>query len=364
MKEIFNEIKDKIKKENNIELKYVTIINQGKFNVVIKVQDIKNEYYALRIAKNNEDIKESQADTYKNIRKLYNILKDIFPETITINTEIPYYILYEYFENNVFDYLKDKTEKNFDEFKNIINKCIEQINFVYEKNIRCIDIKPENFVIKIVHNNPIVKMIDIDDCFVKHIEEDEDEEDVEEHEYDKYKNFLLLLTFCQFYISFENKNILGNYVFNDDERKYIIEKIKERTKISDDDENKFNIIQNADHYYHNHYKFLNHYYRFFIKEEDITFNFIRRLFSESSLDCKETLSPSSLTCEEKLSPSSLTCEEKLSPDGKRLSIPKFKSPNLVLEKIFKQRSRKSKKRSRKSKKRRSKKRSKKRRSRK
>jgi hypothetical protein len=90
---IFNEIKEKIKKENNIELEYEKHINEGSFNIVLKVHDIKKNDYALRIAK-PVYYPEIQKDTYERIKKSYDILKDIFPKTIKINNTIPYYILY------------------------------------------------------------------------------------------------------------------------------------------------------------------------------------------------------------------------------------------------------------------------------
>jgi hypothetical protein len=213
-------------------------------------------------------------------------------------------------------------------------------------------------------------MIDIDDCSTecKHVE---------------YKNFLLLLTFCQFYIFFEakvkedKKDEEDKDNFSDDEREYIIVKIKEKIKFSDDDENKFNIIKNDDHVYYNHYKFLNHYYNDRNKKE-ITFDFIRKLFSTTptlsspsarSLLCDESLSltstptaagaPKSFNCNETISislsptptagaPKSFNCDEKLSPDGKRLTIPKIKSKKHVKHYITKKKSVKKSKRLKKS----------------
>jgi len=239
----------------------------------------------IPIPTTKKEDKENIIKSYKNISILYNKLKNVFPkiEKIEANVE-PFYILYEYFSDNVFEYIAKKCEnerchreafynivgkingrfckKHKEEdmidltdtiFKNIIDQCIDIINLVYDKKIRCFDIKPNNFVLKFDNDNkPIVKMIDIDDCFT-----------FDDKITDEYKNLLLLMSFYQFYIVFKN-----NMINCEEKNKlltYIITKIKENTAFfnstnKNNYETIFNKIKNdKENDYYNHYHNLNYY---------------------------------------------------------------------------------------------------------
>ena len=193
----------------------------------------------MRIPKptDNDEDKNIIIESYKNISRLYGKLENVFPkiEKIEANVE-PFYILYEYFSDNVFEYIVKKCENEkcerkafynikseingrfckkhqqnnmidvtdniFIIFKNIIDQCIDIIKLVYDKKIRCFDIKPNNFVLKFDNDNkPIVKMIDIDDCF---------DDEIKDEYKDEYKKMLLLMSFYQFYIVFKNNNAQDN----------------------------------------------------------------------------------------------------------------------------------------------------------
>lgn len=210
-----------------------------------------------------------QIESYKKILKLYKILKSIFPKITAIHIERPF-ILYEYFEYNLYDYLEKNKDNSI--FENIIDKCIYQINFVYNNKIRCIDIKATNFVLKFDEKIPIVKMIDIDDCF---IDDDTPTENI--------KNLLLLMSFYQFYIFFKTEK------FTNEQQKYILTKIKENTMFFNSETkteyNKiFDDIRIVENVYYNHYYFLNEYYKHFNKGIEFEFEFIWNELNDSSPD--------------------------------------------------------------------------------
>jgi hypothetical protein len=233
-----------------------TKYSYGADNFVVIVE--KDEtIYALRIAKNSDEPEIEKL--YKNIKNKLDILSDIFPKIEILNDKvIPYFILYEYFDHDVYKYLHsiDKDEKKNYEFRNIIDQCIKQIKFVYDNKIRCVDIKPNNFVLKFTDSKPIVKMIDIDDCFIF-------DDTIEE----THRNMLLLMTLYQFYLFFDNKK----YIF--DQKDYIMSKIKEKTLFFNLEtqkryENLFKIFD-----YYKHYEYLNYYYKNY-NNENIKFDFI------------------------------------------------------------------------------------------
>jgi len=258
-KDYFNSDLEKIGEKN---------ISSGTYNFVIIVKHKKNNtQYALRISKNI--VRKMQIESYKKILKLYKILKSIFPKITAIHIERPF-ILYEYFEYNLYDYLEKNKDNSI--FENIIDKCIYQINFVYNNKIRCIDIKATNFVLKFDEKIPIVKMIDIDDCF---IDDDTPTENI--------KNLLLLMSFYQFYIFFKTEK------FTNEQQKYILTKIKENTMFFNSETkteyNKiFDDIRIVENVYYNHYYFLNEYYKHFNKGIEFEFEFIWNELNDSSPD--------------------------------------------------------------------------------
>jgi hypothetical protein len=146
---------------------------------------------------------------------------------------------------------------------------LENINttntiFVYDNKIRCVDIKPNNFVLKFTDSKPIVKMIDIDDCFIF-------DDTIEE----TYRNMLLLMTLYQFYLFFDNKKY--NFVQKD----YIMSKIKEKTMFFNLDtkkqyENLFKIFD-----YCKHYEYLNYYFKNY-NNENVKFDFIWNALNKST----------------------------------------------------------------------------------
>lgn len=193
---MFNEINSKFF-ENKLNIKE-KIFLKGNYNFVLIVE-YKLTIFALRIPQKtySEEMQkftysEEIQKSYENTTKLYEKLNSILPKIKQINTLEPYFILYEYFEYNVYDYLikfKDVDSK-IEEFNNIINQCIDHIQVVYDNNIRCVDIKPRNFILKFDESkNPIVKMIDIDECF---IQDNTMMQDIN-------KQLLLLMTLYQFY---------------------------------------------------------------------------------------------------------------------------------------------------------------------
>ena len=95
------------------KLNYVENISSGSSNFVIKVKK-DDVIYALRIPKptDNDEDKNIIIESYKNISRLYGKLENVFPkiEKIEANVE-PFYILYEYFSDNVFEYIVKKCEK-------------------------------------------------------------------------------------------------------------------------------------------------------------------------------------------------------------------------------------------------------------
>jgi hypothetical protein len=125
---------------NKFENKLKIIKNDyfsGTTNFVVIVENEKKETFALRIAKNSSS--PDVLASYRNTEKLYEKIGSILPKKIRINSEdMPYFILYDYFENNdVYKYLisiRDMDDK-IEEFNNIIDQCIEHIKFVYENNI-------------------------------------------------------------------------------------------------------------------------------------------------------------------------------------------------------------------------------------
>lgn len=312
---LFKEINNK-KFENKLKI-IKNDIFFGTTNFVVIVENEKKETFALRIAKDSSlpDVLAS----YRNTEKLYEKIGSILPKKIRINSEdMPYFILYEYFENNdVYKYLisiRDMDDKN-EEFNNIIDQCIEHIKFVYENNIRCTDIKPSNFVLKFdkSSNKPIVKMIDIDDCCIF-------EDTIE----DIYKKFLLLVTLYQFYLFFDNK-------FNlfEKQKKYIMTKIKENTNFfnSETKEQYKKIFDNIHKYYY-HYYFLTEYYKYY-NDDKFNFDFIWDKLDDKhiSLLSNETLSSdSSPTTASDVPPP--TKKKKTSADGKRLTNKKLHYKNV------------------------------------
>jgi hypothetical protein len=237
----------------------LNIINEkflkGTYNFVLIVE-LEKETLALRIPNSTTlDIQKS----YQNTENIYTKIEPILPKIIQINTKKPYFILYEYFENNnVHKYLKD-IDKNVEQneiFKDIINQCIDHIQVFYDNNIRCVDIKPFNFVFKFTDSKPIVKMIDIDGCFIQ----DDTMQDIN-------KKLLLLMTLYQFYICFEG-TVYPRYNFTETNKKYIIDKIKEKTTfftVETKEEYKkiFNEINVKGNVFREHYHYLNHYYKDF-----------------------------------------------------------------------------------------------------
>jgi hypothetical protein len=265
--EIFNQIN---KNYFNSDLEKIgeKHISSGTYNFVIIVKNKKtNTQFALRISKNF--VLEKQIESYGKILKLYKILKSIFPKITAIYIEKPF-ILYEYFEYNVYDYLEQNEDNSI--FENIIDQCIYQINFVYNNKIRCTDIKPNNFVLKFDKKIPIVKMIDIDDCF---IDDDTTPENI--------KNLLLLMSFYQFYIFFKTKK------FTNEKQKYILTKIKENTMFFDSETKKEynkifdNISIDNKNVYYNHFYVLNFYYNHYCNK-GIEFDFIWNELNDSSSD--------------------------------------------------------------------------------
>ena len=241
-----------------------TKYSYGTDNFVVIVEKDKTTY-ALRIAKNSDEPEIEKL--YKNIKNKSDKISDIFPKIEILNDKVkPYFIMYEYFDHNVYNYLYsiDKDEKKIDKFRNVIDQCINQILFVYDNKIRCVDIKPNNFVLKFTDSKPIVKMIDIDDCFIF-------DDTIEE----TYRNMLLLMTLYQFYLFFDNKKY--NFVQKD----YIMSKIKEKTMFFNLDtkkqyENLFKIFD-----YCKHYEYLNYYFKNY-NNENVKFDFIWNALNKST----------------------------------------------------------------------------------
>lgn len=257
-KEYFNSDLEKIGEKN---------ISSGTYNFVIIVKNKKTDtQYALRISKNI--VPKMQIESYEKILKLYKILKSIFPKITAIYIEKPF-ILYEYFEYNLYDYLEENKDNSI--FENIIDQCISQINFVYNNKIRCTDIKPNNFVLKFDEKIPIIKMIDIDDCF---IDDDTTTENI--------NKLLLLMSFYQFYIFFKTKK------FTNEQQKYILTKIKENTMFFNSETKKeynkiFDNISINKNVYYNHFYVLNFYYNHYFNK-GIEFDFIWNELNDSSSD--------------------------------------------------------------------------------
>ena len=281
------------------------IISRGAYNVVMLVI-YNNVKYALRIS-TNQDSQETKK-SYEKIVILYEKLRKIFPKIKEISVNKPYFILYELFDHNVLEYLEDiKDDTTKDElFKNIIDQCIEHIIFVYEQKIHCVDIKPNNFLLNLVGSNAVVKMIDIDDCFVY-------DDKIEEME----NNLFLLMSLYQFYLFFDNKKIMFR------QRQYILNKIKEKTTFLNTEtkekyENMFKKIID----YYKYYKYLNHYYKNY-NNENVSFDFIWNK-NNDSLISTDTLSTSTdtLSSDSYLSPPT---KKQKKMDGKRKSKSKKKS---------------------------------------
>jgi hypothetical protein len=124
-------------------------------------------------------------------------------------------------------------------------------------------------------------MIDIDGCLIH-----DDKIIIEE----KHKNVILLMSLYQFYICFEG-TVYTRYNFTETNKKYIIDKIKEKTTfftVETKEEYKkiFNEINVKGNVFREHYRYLNHYYKDFNgNENNVKFDdILNKLFSESKTD--------------------------------------------------------------------------------
>ena len=146
-------------KIGNYEL--IKTIGEGTFGKVKLAKNIQtNEYVAIKIL---EKSKINDKEDLNNIMKEIKYLKKLNHINIIslyeiIETEINYYIIMEYAENELFSYIVEKSYLNEETASFFYIQILSSIEYIHRKKICHRDLKPENILL--TNNNSIIKIID------------------------------------------------------------------------------------------------------------------------------------------------------------------------------------------------------------
>ncbi len=146
-------------KIGNYEL--IKTIGEGTFGKVKLAKNIQtNEYVAIKIL---EKSKINDKEDLNNIMKEIKYLKKLNHINIIslyeiIETELNYYIIMEYAENELFSYIVEKNYLNEEIASFFYIQILSSIEYIHRKKICHRDLKPENILL--TNNNSIIKIID------------------------------------------------------------------------------------------------------------------------------------------------------------------------------------------------------------
>ena len=139
----------------------IKTIGEGTFGKVKLAKNIPtNELVAIKIL---EKAKLNDKEDLNNIMKEIKFLKtfnhiNIISLYEIIETEMNYYIIMEYAENELFSYIVEKNYLNEEIASFFYIQILSSIEYIHKKKICHRDLKPENILL--TNNNEIIKIID------------------------------------------------------------------------------------------------------------------------------------------------------------------------------------------------------------